>query len=85
MKIHSKTELAAFFIKSLIERMISEWRNVTMFCLMWIAALLPIHSDFVQGFFFGADCVITVVLLGLLWGEGGLETEENYLGFCEYI
>jgi hypothetical protein len=51
MRPHSKTELTAFFIKSLIERMISEWRNVTMFCLMWIAALLPIHSDFVQGFF----------------------------------
>lgn len=85
MRPHSKTELTAFFIKSLIERMISEWRNVTMFCLMWIAALLPIHSDFVQGFFFGADCVITVVFFAFLAADARLDTEEKKWRVSEYV
>lgn len=85
MRPHSKTELTTFFIKSLIERMISEWRNVTMFCLMWIAALLPIHSDFVQGFFFGADCVITVVFFAFLAADARLDTAEKKWRVSEYM
>ena len=52
---------------------------------MWIAALLPIHSDFVQGFFFGADCVITVVFFAFLAADARLDTAEKKWRVSEYM
>jgi hypothetical protein len=66
MKIHSKTELATFFVECLIARMLKEWINIVILCLLWISALFPHSSDFMDGFFIGADVVVTLVFF-LSW------------------
>lgn len=61
MRPHSKNELAAFFVEELIVIMLKEWFNVVILCLLWISAQFPHSSDFMDGFFIGADVIITVI------------------------
>ena len=66
MRPHSKTELAAFFVECLITRMLKEWINIVILCLLWISAQFQHSSDFMDGFFIGADVVVTLVFF-LSW------------------